>query len=147
MATKVFVPLLGEGVEEVTVIKWLKQEGDIVKELEPLLEVNTDKVDTEIPAPASGTVLKIIAQEGLPAKVGTILAFIGKPGETVDVEQMSVVIDKPQSCFSIHNNQNQSATANRQPSTTTVKLVSFPPSLQRLQRSTGLIYRRFKAQA
>ena len=85
MATKVLVPLLGEGVEEVTIIKWLKKEGDSVNELEPLLEVNTDKVDTEIPAPASGTVLKIMAEEGVPAKVGAILAFIGKPGESVDV--------------------------------------------------------------
>jgi 2-oxoisovalerate dehydrogenase E2 component (dihydrolipoyl transacylase) len=84
MATKVLVPLLGEGVEEVTVTKWLKKEGDSVNELEPLLEVNTDKVDTEIPAPASGTVLKILAEEGVPAKVGAVLAFIGKPGETVD---------------------------------------------------------------
>ncbi|HEY5984603.1 MAG TPA: dihydrolipoamide acetyltransferase family protein [Anaerolineales bacterium] len=84
MATKVLVPLLGEGVEEVTVTKWLKQEGDSIKELEPLLEVNTDKVDTEIPAPASGTVLKIIAPEGEPARVGAILAFIGKPGESLD---------------------------------------------------------------
>ncbi|MGZ9225120.1 MAG: dihydrolipoamide acetyltransferase family protein [Anaerolineales bacterium] len=85
MATKVLVPLLGEGVEEVTVIKWLKKEGDSVNELEPLLEVNTDKVDTEIPAPASGTVLKILAEEGVPAKVGAILAFIGNPGENVEV--------------------------------------------------------------
>ena len=84
MATKVLVPLLGEGVEEVTVIKWLKREGETIKELEPLLEVNTDKVDTEIPAPVSGTVLKIIAREGLPAKVGAILAFIGSPGESVE---------------------------------------------------------------
>jgi 2-oxoglutarate dehydrogenase E2 component (dihydrolipoamide succinyltransferase) len=84
MATKVLVPLLGEGVEEVTVIKWLKKEGDTVNELEPLLEVNTDKVDTEIPAPTSGTVLKILAEEGAPAKVGTILAFIGKAGESVE---------------------------------------------------------------
>jgi len=84
MATKVLVPLLGEGVEEVTVIKWLKKEGDSVKELEPLLEVNTDKVDTEIPAPASGTVLKIMAEEGVPAKVGAVLAFIGKEGESVE---------------------------------------------------------------
>ncbi len=84
MATKVLVPLLGEGVEEVTVIKWLKKEGDSVKELEPLLEVNTDKVDTEIPAPASGTVLKIMAEEGVPAKVGAVLAFIGKAGESVE---------------------------------------------------------------
>ncbi|MFN8404654.1 MAG: dihydrolipoamide acetyltransferase family protein [Anaerolineales bacterium] len=84
MATKVLVPLLGEGVEEVTVIKWLKKEGDSVKELEPLLEVNTDKVDTEIPAPATGTVLKIMAEEGVPAKVGAVLAFIGKAGEAVE---------------------------------------------------------------
>jgi len=84
MATKVLVPLLGEGVEEVTVTKWLKKEGDSVSELEPLLEVNTDKVDTEIPAPASGTVLKILAEEGLSARVGAVLALIGKPGEAVE---------------------------------------------------------------
>jgi len=84
MATKVLVPLLGEGVEEVTIIKWLKKEGDSINELEPLLEVNTDKVDTEIPAPASGTVLKIMAEEGVPAKVGEVLAFIGQAGESVD---------------------------------------------------------------
>lgn len=84
MATKVLVPLLGEGVEEVTVTKWLKQEGDSVDELEPLLEVNTDKVDTEIPAPASGTVLRIMAEEGVAAKVGTVLALIGKPGESLE---------------------------------------------------------------
>ncbi|GAB4459770.1 MAG: dihydrolipoamide acetyltransferase family protein [Anaerolineales bacterium] len=87
MATKVLVPLLGEGVEEVTVTKWLKKEGDTVNELEPLLEVNTDKVDTEIPAPASGTVLKILAEEGVPAKVGEVLAIIGKPGEEVISDQ------------------------------------------------------------
>jgi 2-oxoisovalerate dehydrogenase E2 component (dihydrolipoyl transacylase) len=84
MAIKVLVPLLGEGVEEVTVTRWLKKEGDLVNELEPLLEVNTDKVDTEIPAPASGTVLKIMTGEGVPARVGAVLAFIGSPGEAVE---------------------------------------------------------------
>jgi 2-oxoisovalerate dehydrogenase E2 component (dihydrolipoyl transacylase) len=96
MATKVLVPLLGEGIEEVTVTKWLKKEGDSVNELEPLLEVNTDKVDTEIPAPASGTVLKILAEEGAPAKVGAVLAFIGKPGESVDGGQLPVVGEESQ---------------------------------------------------
>ncbi len=95
MATKVLVPLLGEGVEEVTVTKWLKQEGETVKELEPLLEVNTDKVDTEIPAPATGTVLKIIAPEGLPAKVGAVLAIIGKPGESVELSGAPTSSVKP----------------------------------------------------
>ena len=84
MATKVLVPLLGEGVEEVTVTKWLKQEGDSINELEPLLEVNTDKVDTEIPAPASGVVLKIALEEGTVAKVGEVLAVIGQVGEAVE---------------------------------------------------------------
>ncbi|MBI5932883.1 MAG: 2-oxo acid dehydrogenase subunit E2 [Chloroflexi bacterium] len=83
MATKVLVPRLGEGVDEVTITKWLKKEGDSVKELEPLLEVNTDKVDTEIPAPASGVILKIEMQEGQPAKVGQLLALIGVSGESV----------------------------------------------------------------
>ena len=84
MAIKVLVPLLGEGVEEVTVTKWLKQEGDSINELEPLLEVNTDKVDTEIPAPTSGVVLKIEMEEGTIAKVGEVLAVIGQAGEAYE---------------------------------------------------------------
>ena len=54
MPIKVLVPSLGEGVEEVTVSKWLKHEGDSVKQFEPLLEVNTDKVDTEIGGEGGG---------------------------------------------------------------------------------------------
>ncbi|MBL0345419.1 dihydrolipoamide acetyltransferase family protein [Candidatus Villigracilis affinis] len=90
MATKVLVPRLGEGVDEVTVTKWLKQVGDSIKELEPLLEVNTDKVDTEIPAPASGVILRIDMQEGQVGKVGELLALIGVAGETVDSVQSAV---------------------------------------------------------
>ncbi len=84
MATKVLVPRLGEGVDEVTITKWLKQVGDSVNEMEALLEVNTDKVDTEIPAPVSGVILKIEMREGQPAKVGELLAVIGAAGESVD---------------------------------------------------------------
>ncbi|MBI5962674.1 MAG: 2-oxo acid dehydrogenase subunit E2 [Chloroflexi bacterium] len=84
MATKVLVPRLGEGVDEVTVTKWLKQVGDSINELEPLLEVNTDKVDTEIPAPASGVILRINMQEGQVAKVGELLAIIGAAGEKIE---------------------------------------------------------------
>jgi 2-oxoglutarate dehydrogenase E2 component (dihydrolipoamide succinyltransferase) len=120
MATKVLVPLLGEGVEEVTVIKWLKKEGESVDELEPLLEVNTDKVDTEIPAPASGTVLKILAEEGVPAKVGAILAFIGNPGESVDSVSVSSAPMKSKSKVESRasgSSQVQSATSDVQRST------------------------------
>jgi 2-oxoglutarate dehydrogenase E2 component (dihydrolipoamide succinyltransferase) len=118
MATRVLVPLLGEGVEEVTVTKWLKKEGDSVKELEPLLEVNTDKVDTEIPAPVAGTVLKIVAEEGIPAKVGAILAFIGKPGEIVESGQSSVSGQKVESKVEgQRSNVSHPATLDLQPAT------------------------------
>ena len=63
MAVSVQMPALGESVTEGTVTRWLKQEGDTVEVDEPLLEVSTDKVDTEIPAPASGVLSKIIAHE------------------------------------------------------------------------------------
>lgn len=87
MATKVTVPLLGEGVEEVILNQWLKQEGDTVEEMEPLVEVNTDKVDTEIPAPAAGTLLKIVVDEpGTAVPVGAVLAWIGEPGEAIPNE-------------------------------------------------------------
>ena len=83
MLTNVIMPQLGESVVEGTLSKWLKKEGDPVNEFEPLMEVNTDKVDTEIPAPASGVVLKLLIPEGTTVKAGTLLAVIGQPGETV----------------------------------------------------------------
>lgn len=136
MATKVLVPLLGEGVEEVTVIKWLKKEGDSVNELEPLLEVNTDKVDTEIPAPASGTVLKILAEEGVPAKVGEILAFIGKPGEAVDSGQLSVGNEKPTMIKA--EPAAQSSTVNYQQPTANKELGFISPVVAKIAAEHGV---------
>lgn len=83
MATKVIMPQLGESVFEGTVSKWLKNEGDRVNEFDPLLEINTDKVDTEIPSPASGVVLKILAPEGETVQVGANLAWIGEKDEAL----------------------------------------------------------------
>ncbi|HFC09095.1 MAG TPA: 2-oxoglutarate dehydrogenase, E2 component, dihydrolipoamide succinyltransferase [Chloroflexi bacterium] len=83
MPVEVRLPKLGEGVVEGTISRWLKQEGETVEELEPLLEVATDKVDTEIPAPASGTVLKILYPEGATVAVDAVIAYIGEPGEAV----------------------------------------------------------------
>jgi pyruvate/2-oxoglutarate dehydrogenase complex dihydrolipoamide acyltransferase (E2) component len=82
MATKVIMPQLGESVVEGTVTRWLKQPGDDVKEFEPLVEINTDKVDTEVPSPASGVVLKLYVDEGETVEAGRLLAVIGKAGET-----------------------------------------------------------------
>src|SRR5919107_3868523 len=76
MATTVQMPALGESVTEGTVTRWLKQEGDSVEADEPLLEVSTDKVDTEIPSPASGTLSSIKVQEDETVEVGVELATI-----------------------------------------------------------------------
>ncbi|NIN11125.1 MAG: hypothetical protein GTN62_06385, partial [Gemmatimonadales bacterium] len=64
MAIEVIMPQLGESVVEGTVTKWLKQVNDSVQEFEPLVEVNTDKVDTEVPSPASGMLLALYVAEG-----------------------------------------------------------------------------------
>src|SRR4051812_31508856 len=74
------MPALGESVTEGTVTRWLKQVGETIEADEPLLEVSTDKVDTEIPSPVAGTVLEIKVQEDETADVGAALAIIGQPG-------------------------------------------------------------------
>ncbi|CAN7501528.1 2-oxoglutarate dehydrogenase, E2 component, dihydrolipoamide succinyltransferase [Mycolicibacterium frederiksbergense] len=84
MAISVQMPALGESVTEGTVTRWLKQEGDTVAVDEPLLEVSTDKVDTEIPSPAAGVLTKIIAAEDDVVEVGGDLALIGEAGESSD---------------------------------------------------------------
>ena len=81
MAFSVQMPALGESVTEGTVTRWLKQEGDTVELDEPLVEVSTDKVDTEIPSPAAGVLTKIIAQEDDTVEVGGELAVIGDAAE------------------------------------------------------------------
>jgi 2-oxoglutarate dehydrogenase E2 component (dihydrolipoamide succinyltransferase) len=83
MPIEVRMPQLGESIVEGTVTKWLKAEGETIEEFEPLLEVNTDKVDTEIPSPASGSVLRVYVSEGQTVRAGTILAMLGEPGESV----------------------------------------------------------------
>lgn len=83
MSTNVIMPQLGESVVEGTVSKWLKKPGDSVQEFEPLAEINTDKVDTEIPSPASGILLKIYVAEGTTVERGVLLAVIGKAGEAL----------------------------------------------------------------
>jgi 2-oxoglutarate dehydrogenase E2 component (dihydrolipoamide succinyltransferase) len=76
-AVDVVMPQMGVSVSEGTITKWLKREGEQVEADEPLLEISTDKVDTEVPSPASGTVVQIFVQEGETVEVGTKLAQIG----------------------------------------------------------------------
>ncbi|MCW3814246.1 2-oxoglutarate dehydrogenase, E2 component, dihydrolipoamide succinyltransferase [Micromonospora sp. DR5-3] len=83
MPVSVTMPRLGESVTEGTVTRWLKQEGDTVEVDEPLLEVSTDKVDTEIPSPAAGVLSRIVVGEDETAEVGSELAVIAGEGEQV----------------------------------------------------------------
>ncbi len=76
-AVDVVMPQMGVSVSEGTITKWLKQEGEQIEADEPLLEISTDKVDTEVPSPASGTVTQILVQEGETVAVGTKLGQIG----------------------------------------------------------------------
>ena len=88
MPTTVTMPQLGETVVEGTILKWLKNEGDAIELDEPLFEISTDKVDTEVPSPVAGTLQQIKVQEGETVSVGTELAVIddGSEGErTVEV--------------------------------------------------------------
>jgi len=81
MPTEITMPQLGESVPEGTVRRWLKQPGEPVERDEPLLEITTDKIDTELPAPAAGTLLEICVQEGATVCVGTRLGLVGKATE------------------------------------------------------------------
>jgi 2-oxoglutarate dehydrogenase E2 component (dihydrolipoamide succinyltransferase) len=79
--TSIQMPQLGETIVEGTILKWLKAEGDSVERDEPLFEISTDKVDTEVPSPVAGTLSKIIVAEGETVPVGTELAEVTSDGE------------------------------------------------------------------
>jgi 2-oxoglutarate dehydrogenase E2 component (dihydrolipoamide succinyltransferase) len=86
----ILLPAMGEGVIEATINKWLVKEGAKVREDDPLVEVATDKVDSEVPAPYAGTIVSIVAQEGSAVKVGEILAIIDSDGGQVPVNENQV---------------------------------------------------------
>ncbi|PIE81203.1 MAG: dehydrogenase [Chloroflexi bacterium] len=83
MGTKIIMPEMGEGIIEAVVAQWLKAEGDRVEQYDPVLEIETDKVTTEATAEEAGTLLKIYVAAGATVAVGTLLGFIGQPGEAV----------------------------------------------------------------
>ena len=80
MAIEIRVPTLGESVTEATVGKWLKKPGDAVKADEPLVELETDKVTVEVPAPSSGQLAEIHVDEGATVAIGTVLGALSEGG-------------------------------------------------------------------
>src|SRR5215470_6726201 len=75
--TKLIMPQMGESIFEGTLTKWLKQPGDTVKRDEPIFEISTDKIDTEIPSPVSGILQRILVQEGQTVEINTVVGIIG----------------------------------------------------------------------
>ena len=95
MSTEVIMPALGESIAEGVIVKWLKREGDSVREDEPLVEVETDKAVVEIPSPASGIVAKLLAQEGQPVEVEQPIAVIAAEGEELPGEAEPEAPEQP----------------------------------------------------
>ncbi|MDE0868461.1 MAG: dihydrolipoamide succinyltransferase, partial [Aquiluna sp.] len=84
--SEVTLPALGESVTEGTVTRWLKNVGDSVAIDEPLVEVSTDKVDTEIPSPFAGTLTQIMVQEDETVAVGAVLAIVGEAASAASAD-------------------------------------------------------------
>ena len=80
MPQDVVMPQMGESITEGTVVRWLKKPGDRVKRDEPLFEISTDKVDTEIPSPADGVLSEIRVKEGETVPVNTVVGVLAAPG-------------------------------------------------------------------
>jgi len=89
MANQILVPSLGESVKEATVSKWLKQVGEKVDSDEPLVELETDKVNVEVPSPLSGTLSSIKVKEGDTVEVGALLGVVNEKGATSDLVEKS----------------------------------------------------------
>ena len=92
----VVMPQMGESIVEGTLTKWLKKVGDRVERDEPLFEISTDKVDTEIPSPAAGTLTEILTQEGETVQVNAVVARIGDGDEAAAAAPAAAEPPKPE---------------------------------------------------
>ena len=98
MSEKILVPVLGESINEATVSKWLKKEGDAVEADEPIVELETDKVNLEVPSPVSGTLKEINSKDGSIVEVGALLGSVSEDGSTIKkaekIEKIKPTIEK-----------------------------------------------------
>ena len=85
--TKVIMPQMGESIFEGTITRWLKNKGEAIERDEPLFEISTDKVDSEIPAPAAGVLKDILVEEGQTVEINTVVALIAEPGAAVEATE------------------------------------------------------------
>jgi pyruvate dehydrogenase E2 component (dihydrolipoamide acetyltransferase) len=94
MATDIVMPQMGESIVEGTITKWLKKPGDKIQRDEPLFEISTDKVDAEIPAPASGVLQEIKVAEGTTVQVNTVVGTITSDSEGAKVAKAAPASEK-----------------------------------------------------
>ena len=99
MVTDVIMPKLGESITEGTILEWKKSIGDFITRDETILEISTDKVDSEVPSPASGTLIEILYEKNDIVPVGKVIARIGKTGEEIVNSVESKQIETPESNF------------------------------------------------
>jgi pyruvate dehydrogenase E2 component (dihydrolipoamide acetyltransferase) len=135
MITKVLLPQMGESVFEGTLTKWLKKVGETVNRDEPLFEISTDKVDSEIPSPASGILSEILVPEGKTVKINTVLALIHEPSEEEQVESLRSTPITEEPSFT---RQQTSAQSSENASTIQVQDVRTSPLVRRLARENNI---------
>src|SRR6187399_290751 len=92
----VVMPQMGESIVEGTLTKWLKKPGEQVERDEPLFEISTDKVDTEIPAPAAGTLAEVLVEEGQTVGINTVVGRIAEAGEAAKPASAKPAAAKPE---------------------------------------------------
>ena len=95
MSEKILVPVLGESITEATVSKWLKKEGDKVDADEPIVELETDKVNLEVPSPVTGILQKINSKDGSVVEVGSLLGTVSENETNESKIQQNAINEKP----------------------------------------------------
>ena len=106
MAVEVIMPKLGESITEATILEWKKNVGDSVSRDETILEISTDKVDSEVPSPASGTLLEVLFNKNDTVPVGEVIAIIGEKGEEISSNSSSDIILKNEEDVEVENDKN-----------------------------------------
>jgi 2-oxoglutarate dehydrogenase E2 component (dihydrolipoamide succinyltransferase) len=139
----IVLPAMGEGVIEATINKWLVSPGKMVKEDDPLAEVATDKVDTEIPSPAEGTIVEIIAPEGSVPRVGDVIAILDnnreyKPAEPEKIAKEVLEVRETAAAIKLENKEVEEASREMKSRTPSGKFIS--PLVRNIASREGISY-------
>ena len=141
---EVLLPKMGESVAEATITTWLKSEGDTVEAEEAIVEIATDKVDSEVPAPAEGKILKILVQEGEVAQVGQAIAIIGAEGDAPSAPSEPAPKAQPEPAVAAAAEQAQATVAQAQQTAAPASAVSssedrfYSPLVKSIAKTEGI---------